>query len=229
MTSTIGLPLGQDFELVDPFGRAPASLPAQDEALAWAYANRADLRAAEARVSAARYALRSARGERYPDLVLAGDYGRTGNERDTSEEVFDVGLGIRIPLFVGGRIGGETTEAEAAVRGAEARLADLRSQIYYDVQTVLLDLDASERQITVTRIALDLTEQQLEHAKDRFAAGVADNLETVEAQEAVAEAVSRLAVVQFALQLCLGDVAEDANVRSGGLRGRVLRHHPEVP
>ena len=188
LARAIGLPLGQRFELVDSLGQRPAPTLDSDRALELAYAARTDLRAAEAGLSAARHALRAARGERYPEVVLAGDYGRAGNERDSSEEVFDVGLGVRIPLFVGGRIGGEKTEAEAAVRSEEARLADLQSQIYYDVQTVLLDLDATARAIVVTRSALDLTEQQLEQAKDRFAAGVADNLETVEAQEAVATA-----------------------------------------
>jgi outer membrane protein TolC len=64
----------------------------------------------------------------------------------------------------------------------------LRGRIDYEVRASLLDLDAAAQQVEVARSAIDLAEQTLTQAQDRFTAGVADNLEVVQAQESVAGA-----------------------------------------
>jgi outer membrane protein TolC len=76
---------------------------------------------------------------------------------------------------------------------------------------VLLDLKAAEDRVRVTQSGLALARQQLEQSRDRFAAGVADNLEVVQAQEALAGAEeSRIAslyahnVARFSLARVLG-------------------------
>ena len=69
-----------------------------------------------------------------------------------------------------------------------AQLGDLRGKIDYEVRTALLDLNAAAEQVEVARSSVDLAEQALGQAQDRFSAGVADNLEVVQAQEAVAGA-----------------------------------------
>ena len=68
------------------------------------------------------------------------------------------------------------------------QLENLRAQIDYDVRSALLDLSAANDQVQVARSALDLASQTLVQARDRFSAGVADNLEVIEAQDAVASA-----------------------------------------
>jgi outer membrane protein TolC len=70
----------------------------------------------------------------------------------------------------------------------KARLDDLRGQIDSDVRTALLDLNAAADQVDVARSSVDLAEQTLAQAQDRFVAGVTDNLEVVQAQESVASA-----------------------------------------
>jgi outer membrane protein TolC len=49
-------------------------------------------------------------------------------------------------------------------------------------------LNAASDQVQVAKSSLDLANQTLEQARDRFTAGVADNLEVVQAQETVAAA-----------------------------------------
>jgi outer membrane protein TolC len=67
-------------------------------------------------------------------------------------------------------------------------MENLRAQIDFDVRTALLDLNAAADQVEVARTSLDLANQTLDQARDRFTAGVADNLEVVQAQESVASA-----------------------------------------
>ncbi len=79
-------------------------------------------------------------------------------------------------------------QAEATLRQNRQQLENLRAQIDYDVRRALLDLNAANDQVAVARQSLDLANQTLDQARDRFTAGVADNLEVIEAQDTVAAA-----------------------------------------
>ena len=64
----------------------------------------------------------------------------------------------------------------------------MRGQIDSDVRKSFLDMQAASDQVEVTRLEVDLAGQTLKQARDRFSAGVADNLEVVQAQESLANA-----------------------------------------
>ena len=74
--------------------------------------------------------------------------------------------------------------ADRNIRKAE--FDDLRSQIYYDVRAAFLDLQATSEELQAATRGRDLSALQLTQARDRFAAGVANNIEVIQAQEAVA-------------------------------------------
>jgi outer membrane protein TolC len=97
-------------------------------------------------------------------------------------------VSLNIPIFQGGRVRGEVLETDALLAQRRAQLADLRGRIGFEVRTAFLDLNAANEQVQVARSAVDLAQQQLTQARDRFAAGVTNNLEVVQAQEAVATA-----------------------------------------
>jgi len=184
----IGLALGQEFLLSD---KAPYDLlvpPSLEEGLRRAYASRADYQAALAQTRAAELSRRAATAERYPSFELEGDYGDIGINPATSNGTFHVAGTLTVPIFQGGKVHADTLQAEATLRQARARLEDLRGQIDNDVRTALLDLNAAADQVQVARSSIDLAEQTLTQAQDRFSAGVTDNLEVVQAQESVASA-----------------------------------------
>jgi outer membrane protein TolC len=79
-------------------------------------------------------------------------------------------------------------QADARLQQARASLDDLRAGVYYEIQSTLLDLKATEERVGVATSAFALAEQQLEQAQDRFAAGVAGNIDVTQAQEAMARA-----------------------------------------
>jgi outer membrane protein TolC len=78
--------------------------------------------------------------------------------------------------------------ADASLADRQARLADLAARIEYEVRSALLDLAAADQRTEVARDAVHLAESQLEQARDRFSAGVADGVEVVQAQQAAATA-----------------------------------------
>ena len=188
LARAIGLPLGQRFRLADPMPFAPDVSMTAEEAVDRAWAGRPDLKAAQARVEAAEALRKAARGEGLPSVAVSGDYGAIGNDVPGALATFTVGASLRVPLFEGGRVQARVREAEARLEQERARLADLRARIYYEVQAVFLDLEAARERVRVAEGARALAREQLLQAKDRFAAGVADNVEVVQAQEALAAA-----------------------------------------
>jgi outer membrane protein TolC len=183
----IGLPLGQDFSIADDFPYAPFTSPAQAEALAQAYQTRADLQSAQAGVRAAEEAVKAARAERLPNLVLTADYGAAGLRPTASAHgVFNVTGTLSIPLYEGGRVRGDVEQAGAALHQRQAEVEDVRGRIDQDVRRAFIDLSAAADQVQVARSNVDLAEDTLRQARDRFRDGIADTVEVVQAQQSVA-------------------------------------------
>jgi outer membrane protein TolC len=188
LARTIGLPPGQEFNLTEQVPYQPLAPMSVEQALQRAYTSRADYQAAAQQVRAAEQFRRAATAEHLPTLDLSGNYGAAGVNVGDSHGVFVAGATLAIPLFAGGRTHADVLQAEATLRQTRQQLENLRGQIDYDVRTALLDLMAAADQVQVARSALDLANQTLVQARDRFTAGVTDNLEVVEAQESVASA-----------------------------------------
>jgi outer membrane protein TolC len=185
---TIGLATGQEFTLTERVPYAPLAAMELDEALRRAYLSRADYQAARLQVESAERFRSAATAEHLPSIDLGGNYGAAGVNVGNSHGVFQVGATLAIPIFAGGRARADALEADATLRQNRQQLDNLRGQIDYDVRSALLDLAAAADQVSVARSSLDLANQTLEQARDRFTAGVADNLEVVQAQETVASA-----------------------------------------
>ncbi len=188
LARVIGLPPGQEFTLTDTVPYAPLAQMTVEDALQRAYASRSDYQAAAQQLRAAEYFRRAATAEHYPSLNLGGDYGDAGIRPGSSHGVFDFGVTLTIPIFAGGRSRADALQAEASLRQSQQQLANLRAQIDYQVRTALLDLAAAADQVEVARSSVDLAGQTLTQARDRFFAGVADNLEVIQAQESVTAA-----------------------------------------
>src|SRR6185437_13248536 len=86
------------------------------------------------------------------------------------------------------RIRADIEQADAIIQQRKNELADLRGQIDFQVRTALLDLKTAADQVAVAQDNLNLANQTLAQARDRFAAGVTDNIEVVHAQDSVAAA-----------------------------------------
>ena len=188
LARTIGLPPGQEFNLTDKAPFQPLIPMGIQEALRRAYQARPDYLAAVQQVLSAERFRSAATAEHYPTLGFSGNYGAAGVNIGNSHGVFLAGATLEIPIFAGGRAHADALQAEAALRQNRQQLANLRGQIDYEVRSALLDLNAAADQVEVAKTSLDLASQTLDQARDRFTAGVADNLEVVQAQEVLASA-----------------------------------------
>ena len=184
----IGLPVGQEFVLTDKMPYAPLESIKLEETVARAYRSRSDYQEALARVRAAGRARKAATAERLPSLAFNADYGDIGIAPGVSHGTFTVAGSLEIPVFQGGKVRGDVLRADAMLRQRESELEDLRARIDYQVRTALMDLRTAAEQVSVAKSSLELANQTVTQAQDRFAAGVVDNLEVVQAQESVANA-----------------------------------------
>src|SRR5262249_29647483 len=149
--------------------------------------SRTDYLAAKARVEAAQADHRAALTESVPSVFVNGDYGAIGATPRDAQPTFTVIGGVRIPIFDAKRRGRQA-ETDAVVRERQAEADDFRQRIELEVRSAFVDLQAAEAQVKVTQGIVDLANAQLVQAQDRFRAGVTNNLEVIQAQEAVASA-----------------------------------------
>jgi outer membrane protein TolC len=184
----IGLPPGQEFALTESAPYQELTPLPLETYLQHAYASRPDYQAALAQVRAAELSRRSATAGHYPSLDMNANIGDIGVTPAHSNGTWQVQGGVTIPIFAGGKTHSDVLEAEAQLKQARSQLGDLGGRIDYEVRTALLDLHAAAEQVEVARSSVDLAEQTLAQSQDRFTAGVADNLEVVQAQESVANA-----------------------------------------
>jgi len=184
----VGLPASDGYALSEdiPFSAAPSI--ALEEALQQALVKRADLKAAEAQAQAARFLRSAARAERLPSVSVSADYGLIGTKPTQSNGTYTVVGTVRIPIWQGGRAGGDIEQADAALTERRAETEDLRGKIESDIRDVYLDLNAAASQVEVAAKNVQVTRETLDLTRQRFDAGVTDNVEVVQAQESVAGA-----------------------------------------
>jgi outer membrane protein TolC len=212
LARAIGLPLGQAFTLADavPFVAAPPVDVAAAAKLA--YTGRDDYKAAQARVAAADASRTAARQAHLPSLTFDADYGAIGNTTQSMLGTFTAAANVHVPIFDAGKTKARSIEADAELKMRQSEADDLRARIYYEVQTATLDMAAASDQVSVAKDAVTVAEQALAQAEDRFRAGVANNLEVVQAQQALTGAREN-----FIASVYSHNVAKAALARALGL------------
>ena len=102
--------------------------------------------------------------------------------------VYSVSGNVSVPIYTGGRIHADIEQAQADLARKEAEYADLKGRVAYDVKIAWLDMSASDSSVKVAEHNKTLAERALAQSLDRYANGVTNYLEVVQAQETVAAA-----------------------------------------
>jgi outer membrane protein TolC len=208
LARAIGLPLGQAFDCADTLTYVAFVPMSLEEGVQRAYRERADYQGALARVRAAEFSKKAAEAERLPTLEGKANYGVNGPTPGQTHGNFAIAASLRIPIFDGGRVRALILEADATLRQRQAELEDLHARIYYEVQAALLDLQAAADGVRVAASTVELARDQLVQAQDRFSAGVANNLEVIQAQESLAVATDSYITSVFAHNVVKGRIAQ---------------------
>ena len=184
----IGLPANDQYDLSDEVPFAPAAPLTMEGALAQAFQQRSDLKAAEAQVRAAERAHAAARAERYPSLGVTADYGGIGVNPNQLETTYTAQASLKIPIWQGGKAEGDIQQSDAALSQRRAEYEDLKGQIESDVRSAYLDLQAAASQVEVAQRNVQVNKEALELTRQKMEVGVIDNVAYVRAQEEVTNA-----------------------------------------
>lgn len=188
LARVIGLPLEQKFELTDEAPYAALDNLDPDTAVQQALATRSDLKALAEQLTSAEKARAAAKAERYPTISFSGDYGDIGVNPSNSHGTGNASGTLSVPVLEEGKLRGDAQQAQAQLEIKRAQFSDIHGQISADVRDSILDIRSAEKQVEVSRSNVQLANEALSEAQQRYAAGVSDNLAVSQAQQSVAQA-----------------------------------------
>jgi len=190
-------------------------IPDLNGALAMAYAERGDYRAARASLDGLAMKLNSARAALWPKVSLEGSYGMRAaagiddngvaytkrlNEAgskplrgpwpnpDSNLPVGSIGVVLDYPIFDGGRIDSQIREQESKLSAAQAQLRKLELQIRLDVETALLNVSSTQQRVQATRKAIEQSKESFRIEQEKYDLGKGSITDVLDAQSAMLEA-----------------------------------------
>jgi outer membrane protein len=183
----VGLPLESPLTLTDQLRFTDDPVPSAEAAVAQAAENRPEVRIAEEEIKVSELERKAISAEQLPSLAFVGDYGVSGiTPTDTALPTRRAAIQLNVPVFNGGLTRGRIAVAASRERQAELGLGNVRGQVEEDVRLSLSGIRTAAAQVRAADESVRLAERELEMARDRFRAGVADNLEVVSAQTSLA-------------------------------------------
>ena len=214
LARAIGLPLDQQFRLTDsvPFATAAATTP--EQAFSDALKNRKDLAGAAERVKGAEAQKKAANAEQYPTVNFNGDFGDLGTTVGHSHGTYTATGEVSAPILQIAKTRGDKEVADASLQQQRARYSDQVQQVNADVRDALLDIEAAAKLVEAARSNVDLANEELVEAQQRFRVGVADNLAVSDAQ-----AQTQQANDQYISALYQHNVAKLSLARAVGYAG----------
>jgi outer membrane protein len=154
-----------------------------DQTLERAFTERPDAKALNSQVRTAELQKKEAEAERVPKLSLNGQWSQQGLSPSTVIPVYDFEANLSLPLFTAGRIKAQTAVQDIELKKLAQQQIDLRNQIALEVKTAIAQLEAAKNEVDVANQGIDLAREEVVEARDRFQAGVANNIEVVTAQD----------------------------------------------
>ena len=162
--------------------------PDVDVSINQALSDRQEWKAIESQEKSLGYEKQSAQYSRLPSLRFDGNWAYLGTSTSNGIPTYLYQASVNMPLFTSGRIKAEVTKADLELQKIEEQKADLRNQIALDVKTSLLNLSSARTEVQVANLGVQLAKEEVDQARDRFRAGVANNIEVISAQDSLARA-----------------------------------------
>ncbi len=178
----------QAIELPDSLSFFDTPQPEAEPSMELALAQRQEWKALESQIAAAENQKKASQDSRLPSLRFDGNFAYVGTSSSTTLPTYTYQASVNMPLFTGGRIHAETVRADLEIKKLDQQKDDLRNQIALDVKTALLNLQSARNEVQVANLGVQLSKEEVDQARDRFKAGVANNIEVIQAQDSLARA-----------------------------------------
>jgi len=188
LSKLLSLDPRQPVELADSLSFFETPQPEVEASIDEALANREEWRAIEAREKSSKLQKQSTQYQRLPSVRFDGYWYYFGTSATNGIPTYQYQGSVNFPLFTSGRIKAEVVKAELELQKLEQQKVELRNQIALDVKTSLLNLESARNEVQVANLGVQLAKEEVDQARDRFRAGVANNIEVISAQDSLARA-----------------------------------------
>lgn len=178
----------QAIELGDSLSFFDTPQPDVEASIESALSERQEWKALQEQLKAAGLQKKASQESRLPTLNFNGNWAYLGSSSTTGIPTYNYQAAVSLPLFTGGRIRAEVVKDDLQMKKLEQQEDDLRNQIALDVKTALINLDSARSQVQVANLGVQLSKEEVDQARDRFKAGVANNIEVIQAQDSLARA-----------------------------------------
>lgn len=186
--------------------------PLVDRLVAQARSDNLDIAQAVARLRAARAVLRQARADRVPTVNASGGARRDVGDLASDDVFFSLGADAAWEADLFGRIDGSIEAARADVQTAGYSLGDLERVIAAQVASQVVSARALAAQLAIARDTLANQDDNLQIARWRNQAGLADSLDVEQARTQRAQTAasipqleSNLVAVANAISTLIGE------------------------
>ncbi|MCU1234146.1 MAG: outer rane efflux protein [Candidatus Solibacter sp.] len=178
----------QRIELADQVSFFDTPAVDADQTLERAWQARPELRRLLSEEQRAELELRAAGDARLPRVSVGGFWAEQGLNGSNAIPVYSYQASVDVPLFTGGRIKADRAKAEITIRQLKQQEQDTRNRIALEVKTAIAQVASARGEVDVANLGIQLARQEVEQARDRFQAGVANNVEVIQAQDSLARA-----------------------------------------
>jgi outer membrane protein len=207
LSKLLNLDPRQKVALADSLSFFDTPQPEVDASIEQALAAREEWRAIEAQQKAARFQKQSVQYSRLPSLRFDGNWAYLGTSSTNGIPTYQYQASVNMPLFTSGRIHAEIVKADIEVQKLAQQKEDLRNQIALEVKTSLLNLQSARNEVQVANLGVQLAKEEVLQARDRFNAGVANNIEVIQAQDSLARANDNQIIALYRFNQARADYA----------------------
>jgi outer membrane protein len=188
LSKLLNLDPRQRIELGDSLSFFDTPQPEVEPSIESALSERQEWKSLQEQLKSAGYQKKASQASRLPTLNFTGNWAYEGSSSTTGIPTYNYQAGVSVPLFTGGRIHAEIVKADLEIQRLQQQEDDLRNQIALDVKTALINLESARNQVSVANLGVHLSREEVDQARDRFKAGVANNIEVIQAQDSLARA-----------------------------------------
>jgi outer membrane protein len=200
LNQAMGVEQSTDYDLADDaFPPVPGEEQDTEPLLTEALDTRPELAAAARAVRAQELAVRSMRGAFWPSLSAATGVSDAGGVLNDLAWNWNASLSLSVPLFRGGQIRAQLTEAESTLRALQAEALLVRQQIRLDIEQARLGVKAAKAALDAAGDALVNAEELLRLAEGRYETGVGYIIELGDAQVARTSAAQQKVQAEYKL------------------------------
>ncbi len=158
----------QQIELADSLSFFDTPQPDVETSIEEGLSARPEWKSLQEQMRAAELQKKAASESRLPSLHFSGNWAQLGTDPSSVIPTYTYAGTVSMPLFTGGRIRAETVRADLDIQKLQQQQSDLR--------------------VRVANLGVQLSKEEVDQARDRFNAGVANNIEVIQAQDSLARA-----------------------------------------